>query len=357
MAFSTEIMSNTSFVAHLRTTNQSSWITNPGIPRMLNDFHLNMLSLSRNNTHGFTLFSHQETLQKKIHKAYLIYFSPQSCRYVLEIYNSLSWLTVDPASGDRRSCLPVHMVVLVQLYNTIASLQWLANHSQKALSCWSVGSVTWSDRFSPVIGQPNTAVLWSVNWLCDIMASLQWLANQIQQSSDWWIDSVTSWLLFSDWPTKYSSPLIGELTLWHHGFSSVIGQPNTAVLWLVNWLCDIMASLQWLANQIQQSSDWWIDSVTSWLLFSDWPTKYSSPLIGELTLWHHGFSSGIGQPNTAVILWLVKWLCDIITSLQWLSTLLQQSFSDWLIGSVTLLLSSDWRSTYKSHSLIGKLDL
>lgn len=43
-------------------------------------------------------------------------------RYVLETYNGLSWLTVDPATGDRRSCLPVHMVVLMQLYNTVAAL-------------------------------------------------------------------------------------------------------------------------------------------------------------------------------------------------------------------------------------------
>ncbi|XP_071486432.1 mediator of RNA polymerase II transcription subunit 13-like [Diadema antillarum] len=50
-------------------------------------------------------------------------FTAEVLRYVLETYNSLSWLTVDPASGDRRSCLPVHMVVLMQLYNTIASLQ------------------------------------------------------------------------------------------------------------------------------------------------------------------------------------------------------------------------------------------
>ncbi|PIK48657.1 putative mediator of RNA polymerase II transcription subunit 13 [Apostichopus japonicus] len=43
-------------------------------------------------------------------------------RYVLETYNGLSWLTVDPATGDRRSCLPIHMVVLMQLYNTAAAL-------------------------------------------------------------------------------------------------------------------------------------------------------------------------------------------------------------------------------------------
>ncbi|XP_071946449.1 mediator of RNA polymerase II transcription subunit 13-like isoform X2 [Antedon mediterranea] len=43
-------------------------------------------------------------------------------RYVLENYNNLSWLSVDPATGDRQSCLPVHMLVLMQLYNTIAAL-------------------------------------------------------------------------------------------------------------------------------------------------------------------------------------------------------------------------------------------
>ncbi|XP_033098665.1 mediator of RNA polymerase II transcription subunit 13-like [Anneissia japonica] len=43
-------------------------------------------------------------------------------RYVLENYNNLSWLSVDPATGDRQSCLPVHILVLMQLYNTIAAL-------------------------------------------------------------------------------------------------------------------------------------------------------------------------------------------------------------------------------------------
>ncbi|XP_078680672.1 mediator of RNA polymerase II transcription subunit 13-like [Branchiostoma floridae x Branchiostoma belcheri] len=43
-------------------------------------------------------------------------------RYVLESYNALSWLTYDPVRRDRRSCLPVHMVVLTKLYNTMATL-------------------------------------------------------------------------------------------------------------------------------------------------------------------------------------------------------------------------------------------
>ncbi|RXG73010.1 Mediator of RNA polymerase II transcription subunit 13 [Armadillidium vulgare] len=43
-------------------------------------------------------------------------------RFVLEGYNSLSWLVLDPSTQDRRSCLPLHMQVLSHLYNLMASL-------------------------------------------------------------------------------------------------------------------------------------------------------------------------------------------------------------------------------------------
>jgi len=43
-------------------------------------------------------------------------------RYVLETYNSLSWLTVDATTGDRRSCLPAHILVLMQLYRGFETL-------------------------------------------------------------------------------------------------------------------------------------------------------------------------------------------------------------------------------------------
>lgn len=42
-----------------------------------------------------------------------------TCRYVLESYNALSWLTMDPITNDRRSCLPAHIVVLMQLYQAM----------------------------------------------------------------------------------------------------------------------------------------------------------------------------------------------------------------------------------------------
>nr|CAB3263725.1 mediator of RNA polymerase II transcription subunit 13-like [Phallusia mammillata] len=43
-------------------------------------------------------------------------------RFVLECYNALSWLSRDPATRDRRSCLPVHCLSLMQLYQLIQNL-------------------------------------------------------------------------------------------------------------------------------------------------------------------------------------------------------------------------------------------
>ncbi|CAH8515869.1 unnamed protein product [Schistosoma guineensis] len=37
-------------------------------------------------------------------------------RYVLETYNALSWLTIDPTTNDRRTCLPIHILSLSQIY-------------------------------------------------------------------------------------------------------------------------------------------------------------------------------------------------------------------------------------------------
>ncbi|KJH46448.1 hypothetical protein DICVIV_07478 [Dictyocaulus viviparus] len=43
-------------------------------------------------------------------------------RHVLETYNALSWLNIDVVSGERRSCLPVHMQALTRLYHSVARL-------------------------------------------------------------------------------------------------------------------------------------------------------------------------------------------------------------------------------------------
>ncbi|KAM8744358.1 mediator of RNA polymerase II transcription subunit 13-like isoform 3-T3 [Acanthopagrus schlegelii] len=43
-------------------------------------------------------------------------------RFVLEQYNALSWLTCTPATQDRQSCLPVHLAILIQMYNAILNM-------------------------------------------------------------------------------------------------------------------------------------------------------------------------------------------------------------------------------------------
>lgn len=43
-------------------------------------------------------------------------------RYTLETYNALSWLSLEPTTGDRRSCLPLHMQALCRLYRNLERL-------------------------------------------------------------------------------------------------------------------------------------------------------------------------------------------------------------------------------------------
>lgn len=45
-------------------------------------------------------------------------------RYVLETYNSLSWLTFDTKTGDRRSCMPVHIQHLCRLYRAMDGFEF-----------------------------------------------------------------------------------------------------------------------------------------------------------------------------------------------------------------------------------------
>lgn len=114
---------------------------------------------------------------------------------MLETYNSLSWLTVDPSSGDRRSCLPVHMVVLVQLYNTIASLQWspsLSPSLQPFLFNWpftlmsSIGSLL--DRclgswpWTVMDDCLGTLMVFTCIWVSDPCLTVAWGLDRGQ----WW---------------------------------------------------------------------------------------------------------------------------------------------------------------------------
>lgn len=65
--------------------------------------------------------------------------STNSLRYILERYNSLSWLTADPTSkGTRRSCLPVHVCSLLKMYRSIELL---------SIIDWSLFSLIFSQFF------------------------------------------------------------------------------------------------------------------------------------------------------------------------------------------------------------------
>lgn len=57
--------------------------------------------------------------------------SSDALKYILERYNALSWLTADPGSnGNRRSCLPAHVCILLRLYRCLDLLHDLAGSSQ-----------------------------------------------------------------------------------------------------------------------------------------------------------------------------------------------------------------------------------
>ncbi|CAK9296009.1 unnamed protein product [Gordionus sp. m RMFG-2023] len=44
-------------------------------------------------------------------------------RFVLEGYNRLSWLVVDPYTRDRTSCLPIHIQILLNIYHLLATFK------------------------------------------------------------------------------------------------------------------------------------------------------------------------------------------------------------------------------------------
>ena len=64
-------------------------------------------------------------------------------RYVLEGYNSLSWLVLDPSTHDRLSCLPLHVQALAQLYHALAALVWAKQTEVKIGFILSTGSQAW----------------------------------------------------------------------------------------------------------------------------------------------------------------------------------------------------------------------
>ena len=66
----------------------------------------------------------------------------------MESYNALSWLTMDPTTNDRRSCLPIHFVVLMQLYHAMNLFVWDCHlrNIGGAAAIWRTYPVNISDK-------------------------------------------------------------------------------------------------------------------------------------------------------------------------------------------------------------------
>jgi len=79
--------------------------------------HINIANLAHGGDDGMMT----QTSSGRVHSLDSNY-TTDVLRYVLEGYNALSWLVIDPSTHDRRSCLPIHVQSLVQLYHAMAAL-------------------------------------------------------------------------------------------------------------------------------------------------------------------------------------------------------------------------------------------
>jgi len=80
--------------------------------------HINQSSLGQGGDEGFGTTHASSGRQHSLDSTY----TADVLRYVLEGYNALSWLSVDSVTRDRKSCLPLHIQLLLQMYNGLASL-------------------------------------------------------------------------------------------------------------------------------------------------------------------------------------------------------------------------------------------
>merc|ERR1719422_1798763 len=76
--------------------------------------HINVATLNIGGDDGFD----PRSSSGRVHSLDSTY-TADVLRYVLEGYNALSWLSLDFENHDRRSCLPIHVQVLLQMYNSL----------------------------------------------------------------------------------------------------------------------------------------------------------------------------------------------------------------------------------------------
>jgi len=79
--------------------------------------HINIANLAHGGDDGLV----PQSASGRVHSLDSNY-TTDVLRYVLEGYNALSWLVLDPQTHDRKSCLPIHVQTLLQLYHALAAL-------------------------------------------------------------------------------------------------------------------------------------------------------------------------------------------------------------------------------------------
>jgi len=79
--------------------------------------HINIANLAHGGEDGLV----PQSASGRVHSLDSNY-TTDVLRYVLEGYNALSWLVLDPQTHDRKSCLPIHVQTLLQLYHALAAL-------------------------------------------------------------------------------------------------------------------------------------------------------------------------------------------------------------------------------------------
>jgi len=79
--------------------------------------HINIANLAHGGEDGLV----PQSASGRVHSLDSNY-TTDVLRYVLEGYNALSWLVLDPQTHDRKSCLPIHVQSLLQLYHALAAL-------------------------------------------------------------------------------------------------------------------------------------------------------------------------------------------------------------------------------------------
>ena len=155
-----------------------------GSPAYWNIFKENVFHRSHPFDHNLMDTSNNDGIRSLHNSLLSASFSP---RYVLENYNALSWLTFDPVLNDRRSCLPVHFVVLMQLYHALHAFVWVKFGGWRLLDATKediIGHLPNSLSFQhmPITKLVKNDLWFFIDWIKNIWV---WHRNSLRIMKPW----------------------------------------------------------------------------------------------------------------------------------------------------------------------------